>query len=67
MKFEVSGKELDDSQAWMKKQKKEHPHSGTTIGGRFSYRFTPTGIGVAVSVIDNITKEEINVTDYGLW
>jgi hypothetical protein len=67
MNFEVEGKELDDSQAWMKKQKLEHPHPGTTIGGRFSYKFTPTGLGIAVHVIDNLTGDEEDVTDVGSW
>jgi hypothetical protein len=28
------------------------------IGGRFTYSFTPTNLGVVINVIDNITKKE---------
>lgn len=36
-------------------------------GGRFTYMFTPTSLGVVITVRDNITGAEINVTDYESW
>lgn len=37
------------------------------IGGRFTYSFTPTGLGSVVKVRDNITGEELDVSDYETW
>jgi hypothetical protein len=38
-----------------------------SIGGRFTYRFTPHSIGLGVSVYDEATKEELDLTDYESW
>ena len=65
--FTVEDTEREAANKWILEQKKNHPHPGTTIGGRFSYRFTPTGLGVGVEVIDNLTGASENVTDYDLW
>jgi len=67
MNFSVKGKELEDAEKWMLEQKKEHPGGVTTIGGRFSYQFTPTGLGVSVSVHDNWTGDYKDVTDVDSW
>lgn len=40
---------------------------GGMIGGRFSYRITPTGIGTAIVIMDSITGREENVTNYDRW
>jgi hypothetical protein len=42
-------------------------HIPTTIGGQFSYIFTPTSVGVGVSIKCNCCGEEENITDYGCW
>ena len=65
--FTVAPSELEAVNKWVLEQMKNHPHPGTTIGGRFSYRFTPTGLGVGVEIIDNLTGGSENVTDYDLW
>jgi hypothetical protein len=65
--FTLESKELKDAQKWIKSQMKKHGKNIGTIGDRFSYRFTPTSIGVGISVIDNLSKEEKNVTDYSCW
>lgn len=39
----------------------------TAIGGRFTYSFTPTSLGIVISVRDDCTKDEINLTEYHLW
>ena len=36
-------------------------------GGRYTYSFTPTSLGIVYEVIDNVTGEKLNVTDYDLW
>lgn len=42
------------------------PYCGA-VGGQFSYTFTPTSVGPAVVIRDNVTKEERNITDYSMW
>lgn len=36
-------------------------------GGRFTYCFTPTSIGLVVKVIDNCTQEQVDLTKYDNW
>lgn len=33
------------------------------IGGRYTYQFTPNSLGIGVCIIDNLTKEVLDVTD----
>ena len=33
-------------------------------GGRFTFKFTPTGLGVVVTVQDNLHLDELDLTDY---
>lgn len=65
--FEVLLSEQVVADEWIKEQKEKHPHPGTTIGGRFGYKFSPTGLGVAVSIHDNLTGEMKEVTDVSNW
>ena len=37
------------------------------IGGRFTYSFTPTGLGMIVEVVDGISGKSIDLTEYDLW
>ena len=37
------------------------------IGGRFTFEFTPTGIGMAIKIKDKITKQDLDLTDYESW
>jgi hypothetical protein len=39
---------------------------GGTIGGCLSFKFTPTGIGVAITA-QCACGEECNITDYDIW
>lgn len=39
----------------------------TTIGGKFTYIFTPTGIGTAIIVRCNACGEEKDITDVDSW
>ena len=40
-------------------------HIGT-IGCRYTYCITPSSIGNLISVVDNTTDEELNLTEYEL-
>lgn len=43
--------------------KMDVPYTGT-IGGHFSYKFTPSSIGLFCTVYDEIQKEELHLTEY---
>lgn len=64
--FEMSDTEEAKAKAWEATQLEKN-NCMPTLGERFSYTFTPTSIGVAVSVTDNMLNEKLDVTDYDLW
>lgn len=43
-----------------------YPYGGA-VGGNLTYSFTPTSIGVVVTVKDAFTNETIDLTDYEDW
>lgn len=47
-------------------QKREDAYYGAIAGG-YTYFFTPTTLGTVAKVINNLTKEEIDLTDYDKW
>lgn len=64
MKFSLSDKEFALFQEW----EKNLPEAPTgAIGGRITFMFTPTSIGVVVKAKDTITNLEIDLTDYLEW
>lgn len=67
MKFELSKKEEKLIEKFEKKQRKKDPDEMGSVGGRFSYIVTPTGIGILVGVRDNLLNEEKDVTDFNNW
>jgi len=46
--------------------KSNRPYYGA-IGGGLTFSFTPTGLGTVVKVTESLTKETIDLTDYGQW
>lgn len=62
--FVVSISEQDKANEWIDEQVEKHKHKGVTSGERFGYQFIPTGLGVCISVIDLLTGESKDVTDY---
>lgn len=63
--------ELDDAQeaqfeAWRKIQKEKDPRIATA-GERWTFMFTPTGLGTVVKVKDELLKEELDLTDWENW
>ena len=38
-----------------------------TAGERWTFMFTPTGIGIVVEVKDNNTGDVLDLTDWDLW
>lgn len=53
--FGISKEEHDAIIAWQRKQGKKYTGA---IGGRYEYRFFPTGIGVIGKIIDTTTNDE---------
>lgn len=66
-KFELDEQEIAKFEEWQKSQEEKHPGHHTTIGGRWSFTFIPTGIGNIVKAADFETNEEIDLTDYELF
>jgi hypothetical protein len=62
---------LDDvetarARVWIAEQRKKD-NTQTTAGGRFTYAFTPTGVGTVIEVCDNLLSEKQDVTNYDTW
>lgn len=43
-----------------------YPYTGA-VGGQFEFTFTPTSIGTVCMVFDHVTKQKLDLTDYGSW
>ena len=66
MMFELDAKQTLKVTRWQTKLLKDEANCGA-IGGRFTFCITPTGLGLIVKIIDNVTKQELDVTDYENW
>tara|TARA_B110000444_G_scaffold175604_1_gene164279 strand:- start:102 stop:560 length:459 start_codon:yes stop_codon:yes gene_type:complete len=62
--FTVEISEQDKANEWIDEQRETHKHKGVTSGERFGYQFIPTGLGVCVAVVDLLTGNNKDVTDY---
>jgi hypothetical protein len=63
--WKLSENEAAKLEAWLKT--KDHTKYAGCSGGRFTYCFTPTTLGIVYKVIDNLDKNEIDITDYKDW
>ena len=61
--FPISEEENKKIKEWMNKQIEKNPSTGGAIGGRFSYKFIPTGVGTIGIVIDGITDETFTFSE----
>jgi hypothetical protein len=59
--FTLTEEQYEKAKVWMEERAK---YSGA-IGGQFSFVFTPTSLGIGVSVTDG--KDSLNLTDYSKW
>lgn len=74
VKAVLTKREKKTLQIWMKKQnskvaqKRYHdfPYYCPN-GGDYTYMVTPTCIGRIIEVKNNVTEEQIDITDYGAW
>lgn len=62
-KFELDESEIKKFQSWKKKQKEKDPHIATA-GERWTFMFTPTGLGTMIKVKDELLGDEIDLTDW---
>ena len=63
--FPISEEEDKNIKEWRKKQQEKNPGSGGAAGGRFTYRFTPTGLGTVGTIIDGFTGDEFTFQELG--
>lgn len=76
--FKLTSEQLEKLEAWLPEVyaraaakssdplQPDQPYYGAA-GGGLTYSFTPTGLGVCLSVKEALTGEEINLTDYKSW
>ena len=63
--FPISEEEDKNIKEWIKNQQEKNPGIGGATGGRFTYRFTPTGLGTAGTIIDSFTGDEFTFQELG--
>jgi len=62
-KFELTESEIKKFEKWKKEMKKKD-ESMPTAGERWTFMFTPSGLGTIVWAKDEATGEEIDLTDW---
>ena len=60
--FDLTKEQCEKLAEW-KKTKNLDKYVGA-IGGRFTYSFCPTSLGIITIVTDDLDKTEIDLTDY---
>lgn len=63
--FPISEEEDKNIKEWIKKQQEKNPGIGGATGGRFTYKFTPTGLGTVGTIIDGFTGDEFTFQELG--
>ncbi len=65
--FRLTWKEQDLAQRFMKRHEKRHGRCRAAAGGRFSYTFTPTGLGIVTSIACVSCRKKKTLTDFTEW
>lgn len=63
--FPISEEEDKNIKEWIKNQQEKNPGIGGATGGRFTYKFTPTGLGTSGTIIDSFTGDEFTFQELG--
>ena len=63
--FPISEEEDKNIKEWIKNQQEKNPGIGGAAGGRFTYKFTPTGLGTSGTIIDRFTGDEFTFQELG--
>ena len=66
-KFGLSRYEIEVFEEWEEKQRKKNNSNHSTVGGRFSFTFIPTGIGTIVEAFDHELNEKKVLTNFDNW
>ena len=66
-KFELDETQIEKFENWKRNQLKKTNEQLSFVGGRWSFKFTQTGIGVCVLAVDELLKEELDLTDFESW
>jgi len=64
-KFKTFEKEQDQKVAKLRRVSGAANYGA--IGGGYKFVFTPTNMGTVAGVINQVTKDELNLTDYNEW
>lgn len=62
-KFELTKEQAAKFEKWRKKQLKRNPQI-PTAGERWTFSFTPTGLGTVVKAHDGLFDEEYDLTEW---
>lgn len=65
--FTMSKNEVYNAMLFLDKHKKCAKENPTTIGGAYSFIFTPTGIADTIEIRCNVCGDHKNITDYDNW
>ena len=63
--FPISEEEDKKINEWIEKQMEKVPGIGGASGGRFTYQFTPTGLGTVGTIIDGFTGDKFTFQELG--
>ena len=63
--FPISEEEDKNIKEWIKSQQEKNPGIGGAAGGRFTYKFIPTGLGISGTIIDSFTGDEFTFQELG--
>lgn len=63
--FPISEEEDKKIKEWRENQQKKVPGIGGASGGRFTYEFTPTGLGISGTIIDGFTGDKFTFQELG--
>jgi hypothetical protein len=55
--FPISEEEEEKINKWKQEIMEKYPADDGAIGGRFTYKFTPTSLGTIGSIVDGFSKE----------
>jgi hypothetical protein len=67
--FKLNEKQVEKLNKWLKRHDKIckfKKEKGDTIGGRLTYRFTPTGLGV-IAAVHCLCGKRVDLTDTDNW
>lgn len=61
----LSTEQLHTLNKWKLEQQKQYmPGQSGAIGGEYTYSFTPTSLGTIIKVHNEMTKQELDLTEY---